>query len=198
MINLVNSKHDKYKSKNPISQYLVQGFFSKLGELYNFTDYNNILDVGCGEGLVLGYLNSNYQVNKTFAIDYDEKEVLSAKKNIPFCNVNKGNIYDLQFDSNEFDLVICSEVLEHLIKPEEAIAEIHRVTKKFALLSVPREPIWRILNMIRFKYWKGLGNTPDHLNHWSKNTFKLFIKNYFKVIEIKTPLPWTIILCEKK
>ena len=83
---------------------------------------------------------------------------ISAKKNLPFCNVNIGNIYDLQFNENEFDLIICSEVLEHLIKLMKLLKK-YRVTNKYALLSVPREPIWRILNMIRLKYWGSLGNT---------------------------------------
>ncbi len=198
MSNLVKSKHDKYTTSNPISRSLVNNFFLKIGELYNLTAPKNVLDVGCGEGLVLNYINSKYKLNDAFAIDFDQNEVISAKKNLPFCNVNIGNIYDLQFNENEFDLVICSEVLEHLIKPHEAIKEIHRVTNKYALLSVPREPIWRILNMIRLKYWGGLGNTPDHLNHWSKRNFIIFAEKYFNVIAVKSPLPWTIILCEKK
>ena len=69
MSNLVKSKHDKYTTSNPISRRLVNNFFLKFGELYNLTSPKNVLDVGCGEGLVLDYLNSKYKLNDTFAID---------------------------------------------------------------------------------------------------------------------------------
>ena len=49
-----------------------------------------------------------------------------------------------------------------------SLAEIRRVTTSHALLSVPREPIWRMLNFLRGKYWSSGGNTPGHLQHWSR------------------------------
>lgn len=192
------SKHAKYTTGNLISKYLVRKFFKSLGYLYEKINVETIIDVGCGEGMVLNYLNSNYEVKKCFAIDANVDEVNDAKNNIPFCNVSVGSIYEIPYSDNYIDLVICSEVLEHLDNPDIAIEQLQRVSKTYAILSVPREPIWRILNMVRFKYWNRLGNTPDHLNHWSKRKFKRFVSNYFDIIEIKAPLPWTILLCKKK
>jgi ubiquinone/menaquinone biosynthesis C-methylase UbiE len=192
------SKHAKYTTGNPVSHYLVSKFFNSLGMFYSKISVDSILDVGCGEGMVLNHLNNQNKIDTCFAIDFDENEVIDAKTNIPFCKVSVGSIYDIPYSDNFVDLVICSEVLEHLNNPEIGLKQLHAVTKKYALLSVPREPIWRILNMARFKYWNKLGNTPDHLNHWSKRSFKRFVSEYFEIIDTKLPLPWIILLCVKK
>ena len=55
--------------------------------------------------------------------------------------------------------------------PEHTVAEMARVALRHLLVSVPREPLWRGLNMARGAYLKDLGNTPGHLNHWSKRSF---------------------------
>jgi len=65
--------------------------------------------------------------------------------------------------SQSYDLTIACEVLEHLEDPGQALTEIDRVTKQSVLISVPQEPMWRILNMARGKYWSDLGNTPGHV-----------------------------------
>jgi hypothetical protein len=72
------------------------------------------------------------------------------------------------------------------------------ITKKDLILSVPNEPIWHILNMLRGKYLSALGNTPGHYQHWSKNQFIKFVSKYAEIIEVKTPLPWTLIHCRPK
>ncbi|WP_207642472.1 hypothetical protein, partial [Desulfosporosinus sp. I2] len=63
------------------------------------------------------------------------------------------------------------------------------------ILSVPREPLWRILNLARGKYIPDLGNTPGHIQHWSKKSFLRLVNRYFDVLEVKSPLPWTMVLC---
>ncbi|MFC2138999.1 class I SAM-dependent methyltransferase [Bacteroidota bacterium] len=191
------SKHAKYLTNNIISKQLVGNFFSEIGKLYNSIHVENILDVGCGEGFILNYLNSIKKITKASAIDVDPDEIKDAKQNLPFCNVMEASAYELPFKDNEFDLVICSEVLEHLEEPEKAIQEINRVANKYILLSVPNEPIWRILNMARFKYWNKLGNTPGHINNWSSRQFVKIVSKYFKINLIKKPLPWTVLLCFK-
>ena len=55
--------------------------------------------------------------------------------------------------------------------PEATLAEMARVARRHLLVSVPREPLWRGLNMARGAYLRDLGNTPGHVNHWSKRAF---------------------------
>ena len=57
------------------------------------------------------------------------------------------------------------------------------------LVSVPREPLWRGLNMARGAYIKDLGNTPGHLNHWSRKAFVELLGRHGTVEEIRSPVP---------
>lgn len=194
----MKSKHSKYTTSNPISRNLVKNFFKNISELYLSIEPESVFDGGCGEGFILNTLNKARPARSCFAIDIDPVEVRDASENLPFCSVRQGSLYEIPYNDNSFDLVICSEVLEHLEDPGKSLKELHRVSKKYALLSVPREPVWRIMNIIRFSYWYALGNTPGHLNHWNKSSFMKLVGDYFKIIEVRSPLPWTIILGEKK
>ena len=48
-----------------------------------------------------------------------------------------------------------------------------RVARRWLLVSVPHEPLWRALNVARGAYLRELGNTPGHLNHWTRAAFVL-------------------------
>ena len=77
-------------------------------------------------------------------------------------------VQSLSFADDEFDLVAATEVLEHVDHPEAAVAEMARVARRWLLVSVPHEPLWRALNVARGAYLRELGNTPGHLNHWTR------------------------------
>ena len=115
--------------------------------------------------------------------------------NIPF---STESIYDLPQKNKSVDLIIALEILEHLDDPATALKELARVTKQYAIISVPREPLWRMLNMARGAYLGDLGNTPGHINHWSTRGFVRFVETEFVVQKVKTPFPWTVILATKK
>ena len=73
--------------------------------------------------------------------------------------------------------------------PEHTVAEMARVAKRWLLVSVPREPLWRGLNMARGAYWKDLGNTPGHLNHWSKRSFVALLSRHGEVVRGALAVP---------
>ena len=101
---------------------------------------------------------------------------------------------NLPFGDGEFEVASAIEVLEHVPDPEHTVAEMARVANRFLLVSVPREPLWRALNLARGAYWKDLGNTPGHLNHWSKRGFVALLSRYGNVVEARSPFPWTMLL----
>ena len=78
--------------------------------------------------------------------------------------------------------------------PEATVAEMARVAARHLLVSVPREPLWRGLNMARGAYWRSLGNTPGHVNHWSKRSFVELMSRHGQVEEARSPFPWTMLL----
>jgi 2-polyprenyl-3-methyl-5-hydroxy-6-metoxy-1,4-benzoquinol methylase len=92
-------------------------------------------------------------------------------------------------------MVVCCEVLEHLDDPERALRALALLNTEYYVFSVPREPIWRVLNFMRGKYLGQLGNTPGHLQHWSATSFQKLISRYFDIDERRFPLPWTMLLC---
>jgi len=96
---------------------------------------------------------------------------------------------------SEFDVATAIEVLEHVPDPEHAVAEMARCARGgHVLVSVPREPLWRGLNMARGAYWRDLGNTPGHVNHWSKRSFTDLLSRHGEVVEARSPFPWTMLL----
>ncbi len=202
--------YDKYHSKNPIEKRMIENFFNSIKQLMSEMDTlpAKILEAGCGEGEVTHFINSVYPKAFIEAFDISEKvinNIASKSSNITFYI---GDIYTMQIYKNledartlsdRYDIVVCSEVLEHLEKPETAIQKLKEMSNKYILISVPNEPIWRILNMARGKYWPNLGNTPGHIQHWNKSSFcKMLKKNGLQLINIKCPLPWLIALTVKE
>ena len=78
--------------------------------------------------------------------------------------------------------------------PEHTVAEMARVASRWLLVSVPREALWRALNMALGAYLRDLGNTPGHLNHWSKASFVKLLSRHGDVVEARSPFPWTMLL----
>jgi ubiquinone/menaquinone biosynthesis C-methylase UbiE len=187
----------KYEDTNPISKYLVDNYFKSVAKLIEkINEINSAHEIGAGEGRSTNRLKQ--MVLNLSASEYVDDLVLLAKKNNPDLNIFQESIYKLKIDDNSVELVFLLEVLEHLDYPEIALEEIKRKTRQYLILGVPREPLWRFLNICRFKYLRNFGNTPGHLNHWSKKSLiKLIEKKFGKVIAIESPIPWTIVLAEK-
>ena len=97
-----------------------------------------------------------------------------AKAACPGVCFRVGSIYEIPKEQ-KYDLVVTSEVLEHMEDPERALGQLLGVCGGYLLVTVPNEPLWRILNMARGKYWRRLGNTPGHVQHWNKRTLRKLI-----------------------
>jgi len=190
-------KNKKYGTSNPIARYLMRNLVRRLGDLLPDVSYETVLEVGCGEGVLLASLRHALQGRFTIGVDVDLEEIEAARRNAPFAKCIVADAYHLPFDDNRFDLVICSEVLEHLGDPDTAVCEIRRVSKRHCLFSVPNEPLWRMLNMARGAYLPSLGDTRGHVNHWNSRSFRRFIAAHLEVVKVVRPLPWVAVLCDK-
>lgn len=189
--------YDKYGSKNFFVKQIMKGFFKDFEKLLVLIQFNNVLDAGCGEGHIAHLIKSKFNTDIE-AFDLGSQVIEVAKTTYSDIDFRVCSIYETSYHDNEFDLVVCSEVLEHLDDPTKALNELLRISSKYLLLSVPNEPIWRISNMLRGKYITSLGNTPGHVNHWGKRNFINYLKGYGNLISVKSPFPWTIALIEKK
>jgi 2-polyprenyl-3-methyl-5-hydroxy-6-metoxy-1,4-benzoquinol methylase len=95
------------------------------------------------------------------------------------------------------ELILCCEVMAHLDDPHAALETGARLASPWAIVSVPREPLWRALNLGRLKYVRDLGNTPGHLQHWSRRSFLDFLEARLNVVAVRSPVPWTMALCRR-
>lgn len=198
--NIAGNYYPKYSTKNWIEGRLVGNFLLTVDKLVNQLKPTDIFEVGCGEG----YLISRYAKDdrKLTACDISEQivaraRILAQEKEINI-DFSVKSIYQLSSKQDSANLVICSEVLEHLEIPEKAINVLAQIAKPYLVISVPREPIWRALNMARGKYLKDFGNTPGHLQHWTSNSFVKLISGNFDILSIYRPFPWTMILAKTK
>ena len=188
---------EKHTTQNPISKFFLNNFRNLLLEQTKALHPNSILDVGAGEGFTLEALRKQKIAKKLEGIEYMEEALTLAKKLHPEVTIKKGNIYQLPYKANMFDVVICTEVLEHLDKPKSALAELKRVCKKYLLLSVPNEPLFTIQRILRGKNLLKLGAHPEHIQHWSPDAFEKFVAKQLTIVDAKTPLPWTLITAKK-
>ena len=196
MENIAGNYYKKYETGNPIARVLVEGFLRTFDRLTELGGEGMAFEVGCGEGyLTRRLLEHGWNVS---AIDVDEEIVAHAREQLnangPSTNIAVGSIYDLaQGSLADRDLTVCCEVLEHLEHPEQGLEALYRSGARHLVLSVPREPMWRAMNMIRLRYWGALGNTPGHLNHWSTAAFIEFVETRFRIEMVEQPLPWTFV-----
>ena len=159
---------------------------------------NSIIELGCGEGYLTEYVRLLQPISTIMGVDISEDVIELAVSQYPHISFQVASVNSLPFQDNSFDLVLACELLEHLELPRSGLDEIQRICKKYILFSVPREPIWRLLNMSRLRYLKNFGNTPGHLNHWSKRQFQELLSQRFEVEQVRSPLPWTVVLCRKR
>ena len=188
----------KHANSNPIQKALINNFYKELFKLIKPLKPESVLDVGCGEGFTLKKLEERKIGKKTEGIDYSDEAIRLGKQMYPELNLSIGNVYDLKYKDNLFDLALCTEVLEHLKDPEKAAGEIRRVSSKYVVFSVPNDPFFIMANFLRGKYLKSFGNHPEHINHWTAWGFKKFLnKCGYEVVKAKHPFAWTLILAKK-
>jgi 2-polyprenyl-3-methyl-5-hydroxy-6-metoxy-1,4-benzoquinol methylase len=195
---VTGNTYDKYGSSNPVVKRLMANFESTLAELFAMSDPKSLLDVGCGEGVLIHEWAQQIAPARVVGLDLEEASIQAGWEQRQADNLEY-KIMDvsqkgLPFADDEFDVATAIEVLEHVPDPAQTVAEMARVASRWLLVSVPREPLWRGLNVARGAYLKDLGNTPGHVNHWSKKSFVKLLSQHGEVVEARSPFPWTMLL----
>jgi 2-polyprenyl-3-methyl-5-hydroxy-6-metoxy-1,4-benzoquinol methylase len=190
--------YDKYGSTNPVVKVLMARFESDLAELWARADPQTILDLGCGEGVLTERWAENNPHVTIVGIDLEDAKLREEweRRQRPNLSFRVQEATSLPFVDGEYEMVCAIEVLEHVPDPATTLSEMSRVARRWLLVSVPREPLWRMLNMARGAYWGTLGNTPGHVNHWSVRAFKALVGRYGDVVEARHPFPWTMLLID--
>jgi SAM-dependent methyltransferase len=195
--------YDKVATKNAVERRMVDGFAAALESLLP-EKAERILDVGCGEGHHMRSVGSLHPEAVMTGIDIADASWLAAWHRDPAeadpipGQVATGDATALPFAGDSFDLVLALEVLEHLTDPRAAVAEIARVATDTVVISVPWEPMWRAGNLLRGRYVTALGNTPGHLQHFTRRRLLRMISEHFVIEAIRRPLPWTFVRARVK
>ena len=193
---VTGNTYDKYGSTNPVVRRLMANFERTLDELFARADPQSLLDVGCGEGVLVHEWAARIAPRRVVGIDLEEPSIQAGweQRQAPNLEYRIMKAESMPFADGEFDVATAIEVLEHVPDPAHTVAEMARVAKSHLLVSVPREPLWRALNMARGAYLPQLGNTPGHVNHWSKRSFVRLLSEHGTVVEARSPFPWTMLL----
>ncbi|MCL2768696.1 MAG: class I SAM-dependent methyltransferase [Solirubrobacterales bacterium] len=193
---VTGNTYDKYSTPNPFARALMRGFERSLDELLAVAAPASALDVGCGEGVVVHRWARQRPSTRFVGIDLEEDSIQAGwdRHRAPNLEYRTMAAEALPFADGEFELASAIEVLEHLPHPERALAEMARCARGHLLVSVPREPLWRALNVARGAYWGALGNTPGHLNHWSRRSFAELLSRHGELRALRSPFPWTMAL----
>lgn len=186
---------EKYKTKNPLKFFIIKKFIENILTEVENKNPGKILDIGGGEGILAELIEKKLN-KKVNILDIDKEDIFFAKK---YFNktVIYGNLYNLPFLSNSYDMVICLEVLEHIENLEKSLEEIKRISSKNIILSVPNSFLFRIGNIVSFKNLRRLGESPDHKNYFNIKKINSLISQYFTVEKIICSSVWIIIICKK-
>jgi SAM-dependent methyltransferase len=195
---VVGNVYDKLGTRNPIARALVRGFMASFDALLAESGAQDVHEVGCGEGILAARLRARGPIVR--GSDFSETIIAEARHRHGAAGIlfDVKSIYDLAPDTDAASLVVCCEVLEHLHDPERALARLATIVRDWCILSVPREPIWRLLNLARGRYWSDWGNTPGHVQGWSSRSFLALVERHFDVVTVRRPLPWTMVLCRPR
>jgi len=174
----------------------MRGFRASLDELWARAEPESLLDVGCGEGVLTSDWAGRMGVHPVVGVDLDDPSLQAewARRTRPNLEFRVAEAASLPFEAGQFDMVTAIEILEHVPNPDATLAEMARVAQRHLLVSVPREPLWRAMNVARGAYLRSLGNTPGHVSHWSRAGFRSLAERHGAVIGERSPFPWTMLL----
>jgi len=190
---MITTNQQKFENNNPVQQWLIRRFQNKLISNLTAVKPQSILEVGCGEGFLLNVLARRFPDCRLMGIDNNRSALVAGRQLFPHLVLEHGDAYRLDLADRSWDVVIASEVLEHLDRPQVALDELHRVAQRYLLLSVPNEPWFRLSNLARGRHLRRLGNHPEHLNLWSRRAFEDFVKTTVAPELVTGAFPWTII-----
>lgn len=194
-----SGNQQKHESRNPVQRALIDHFHRQAVQMIGEASPATILDLGCGEGYTLDALVRGGVRAELTGIDLSAPAVGKARERLGTrAQLEVADARTLVDDGRQFDLVMMLEVLEHIPEPAQMLPILDALTRRYLLLSVPREPVFCALNLARGKNIARLGNDPEHVNHWGRRGFLRFVARRFRVLETPRVFPWTMVLAEKR
>jgi SAM-dependent methyltransferase len=149
-----------------------------------------VLDAGCGEGMVSSWLRGVLPGAEITGVDGRPEAVAAYRAANPSLHAREGDLDALPFEDGAFDLVVCTEVLEHIPDAPRTLRELTRVSSGHLLLTVPHEPFFRAGNFAAGRYRDRWGSTPGHVHHWSRRGFLRMVAAEAEPLRWLGMTPW--------
>ena len=194
-----SGNQQKHESSNPIQRRLIDRFHGEVARLLMVEPRAAVLDLGCGEGFVIDHLVGADIDAEFVGIDRSTPAVEAARARLGTrAEIVCADVTSLADLPRSFDVVMMLEVLEHLDEPAAMLDLLATLTTRHVIVSVPREPFFRGLNLLRLKNVKRLGSDPEHLQHWTRRGFEALVSTRFEIIDRGRAFPWTLLLLEPR
>jgi SAM-dependent methyltransferase len=184
----------KYSNRNIIHRLTLNRFFDAVTDEIQKMNPQKVLEFGCGEGLFLKELkNRGLFFDSLVGLDLREDALEFARALHPDYKFIAADLFTCDLAKKSFDLVIAAQVLEHLPNPKDVLHQLVRHSNKNMLLTVPWEPWFRLMNLLRGRDIIRLGNHPEHINHWGVRQFTGFVSQALHITKIRTVFPFIIV-----
>ena len=188
----------KYGNKNPIHQLILGRFLDSIATEIDGFSADSILDFGCGEAFFWKEMEiRDVRPNNLTGIDLRTDALATAQASFPQHRFIEQDILSWT-TSSKFDLVVASQVLEHLPKPEIFLRKLVNLSSSHLLLSVPWEPYFKLCNLARGRDILRLGNHPEHINGWGAKSFRDFVDSEVEIVKYITVFPFLLVLAKPK
>jgi methionine biosynthesis protein MetW len=169
---------------NPERRARMERLIARIRKAFGDSKEVRILDVGCGKGWNLSYLqHSGYRLAR--GIELNQKAAAIARSR--GLEVDNALLEDRKYPGGSFDVILMDQVIEHLEKPRELLGEVFRLLRPGGLFwsSVPNFEAWHIRMFLKQKHRHFDGSR--HLNHFSTRTFgRLLADCGFRVLSMDT------------
>jgi SAM-dependent methyltransferase len=155
-----------YTSRNPLVRFVHTIRLDTIVRLLPAGDALRILDAGCGEGHLIERMRKARPDAAFFGIDITDVALKKARQRCPFATFRNVDIAATGFKPASFDVITCTEVIEHVPGYGRVLREFARLLKPGGTLIItfPNETLWTVA---RFLLGRRPVRVPDHINAFS-------------------------------
>lgn len=185
----------KWEYNNRLYQGVLARYLDRMASHMKAVAPSFVLDAGCGEGYVYRGLRARGITARWHGVDLSATAVEFAAARAPEASWCAADLRTIPVPDRHAELVLCSQVLEHIPSPEGVRDELARVSDRYLLISVPLEPTFRSLCALTIAL--GIGQDPGHVNFWSPAAFRRFLKPVGRLVKWERTSVYQIALVER-
>ncbi len=134
---------DDWLKLNKAQQFASKKRWNLIFKMLDKISFSSVLDIGCGSGAIMREIKNRYSYNcKCYGCDLYENKNIKERANFV-----KGDAQKLPFKNAAFDLIITSEMIEHLPRPHDFLKEAYRVLENGGFLLIGTPNWWRFSSL---------------------------------------------------